>query len=172
MERLISVAIIRDGQTHSRGFKSHGELRAALGDDDPYNSNINRLDDTEGFLTNTGRFVNRDAARVVGVASGQLDDSWRAVQRPLLSSDIVWDTPSVLPATKAPRKKPPRISRGARRNISRGASFSETLAEGRKALGLGRREASRYVQALQRGLSDEDALNYAKALRQGGPNAQ
>jgi hypothetical protein len=51
VERLVSVAIIRDGQTH-HGFKSHAELRASLNDADPYKRNSG---DTEGFWTSLAR---------------------------------------------------------------------------------------------------------------------
>lgn len=85
-ERLASVAIQRDGKTHD-GLRSHYELRRALGDANPVPSNLN---DVEGFMTSKGRFVDRDEAREVGVAAGQLHESWRTSKRKLLSSDIDW----------------------------------------------------------------------------------
>lgn len=85
-ERLVSVAIQRDGKTHD-GLRSHYELRVALGDVNPVSSNLN---DVEGFMTSKGRFVDRDEARDIGVAAGQLHESWRKAGRKLLSSDINW----------------------------------------------------------------------------------
>lgn len=82
-ERLESAAIWREGKTHS-GHRSHYQLRASLGDDSPHVSNPN---DVEGFMTNKNRFVSRQEAQDIAVASGQL----QAPQgRPLLSSDINW----------------------------------------------------------------------------------
>lgn len=85
LERLVSVAIIRGGEVHSRGFKSHGELRAALGDDAPYEQR-RRPADQDGFLTSTGRFVDRREAVQIANASGQCHG--RVGE--LLSSDIDW----------------------------------------------------------------------------------
>jgi hypothetical protein len=85
-ERLIEAAIRRDSQIHA-GFKSHAEIRRALGDEDPY---MSRRSDQEGFLTNSGRFISRDEAVIVGLASGQLPPMWEDCSRMLLSSDIRW----------------------------------------------------------------------------------
>lgn len=85
IERLVSVALIIGGEVHSRGFKSHGELRSALGIPDPYGDK-HRPDETAGFLTSTGRFVNRREAVQVAQASGQC----RGRVAELLSSDIDW----------------------------------------------------------------------------------
>lgn len=82
-ERLVAAALIRDGVTESRGFKSHREIRAALGDEDPAQSNPA---DKEGFLTSKGRFVDRSEAMLVGDLAGQCSP----MLRPLLSSDIRW----------------------------------------------------------------------------------
>ena len=82
-ERIVAVAIIRDSEVHSRGFKSHAQLRAALGDAQPY-QDIARPNDTEGFLTSTGRFVNRREVVQVAQQSGQC----RGRIGELLSSDI------------------------------------------------------------------------------------
>lgn len=84
VERLTSVAIIRNGKTH-HGHKSHWQLRAELGDADPYKS---IMSDDEGFYTDTGRFVSRIEAIDIACASGQLD---RPLGRKLLSSDLNWD---------------------------------------------------------------------------------
>lgn len=90
VERLKAAAIVRNGEVLERGFKSHWELRMAL--------NPGLIDyrqgepgDVEGFVTTAGRFVDRNEARTVGIAAGQLHDSWRKASRPLLSSDINWD---------------------------------------------------------------------------------
>lgn len=82
VERLASVAIIRHGKTHS-GFTSHQALRRSMGDQSPSQP---LHGDRDGFLTSTGRFVDREEAKIVGEASGQT----MFQQRPLLSSDINW----------------------------------------------------------------------------------
>lgn len=84
-ERLISCAIVRNG-TLQVGFKSHSELRASLGDVDPYAQKL-RPADIEGFFTSKDRFVTREQAKIVGEAAGQC----RPMVRELLSSDITWD---------------------------------------------------------------------------------
>jgi hypothetical protein len=83
-EKLVSVAIKRNGETHSRGFKSHSDLRAALGDPDPYRKNMG---DDEGFLTSEGRFVGRWEAGDIAALAGQIRSP---MGRELLSSDINW----------------------------------------------------------------------------------
>jgi hypothetical protein len=88
VELLTAAAIFRDGSVLHRGFRSHYELRASLGDDDPLHP---RPGDIEGFVTSTGRFVGRLEAKSVGIASGQLSERWQRVSRPLLSSDIRWE---------------------------------------------------------------------------------
>lgn len=80
-ERLVSVAIKRDGEVHSRGFKGHAQLRAALGDDMP---GMPLPGDVDGFLTSTGRFVTRAEGKEVALAAGQC----QPMARELLSSDI------------------------------------------------------------------------------------
>lgn len=82
-EKLVAAALIRNGVLESRGFKSHREIKAALGDANPSQKNF---DDEEGFLTNTGRFVDREEAKRIGIASEQV----RPMQRDLLSSDVNW----------------------------------------------------------------------------------
>lgn len=83
VERLKCAAIQRDGTVH-QGPRSHYELRSSLGDPMPQTSNLN---DVEGFLTSTGRFVTRAEAQDVAVAAGQISGHQG---RPLLSSDINW----------------------------------------------------------------------------------
>lgn len=85
-ERLVSVAIQRDGKTHD-GLRSHYELRCSLGDT---NHVARRLDDVEGFMTSKHRFVDRDEAREVAIAAGQIGPGWKDAKRSLLSSDIEW----------------------------------------------------------------------------------
>lgn len=41
-ERLVACALIRDGETH-HGFRSHSDLRASLGDADPYTAKGNYI---------------------------------------------------------------------------------------------------------------------------------
>lgn len=88
-EKLHAVAILRDGEVLERGFKSHYQLRASIDPSDP-DPRHGKPDDVDGFVTSTGRFVNRDEAVPVGIASGQLHASWKTAKRPLLSSDIDW----------------------------------------------------------------------------------
>lgn len=84
-ERLVACAIIRNGEHHSYGYKSHGQIRSRLGDVDAY-ENRYRIDDTEGFMTSHGRFVNRRQAMEIAEEAGQ----YQSMQRELLSSDINW----------------------------------------------------------------------------------
>jgi hypothetical protein len=85
-ERLRAAAIMRDGTILERGFKSHWELRAAL---NPERDNHTETvpGDIDGFVTTTGRFVDRAEAQEVAFAAGQISALMR---RPLLSSDINW----------------------------------------------------------------------------------
>lgn len=83
VERLKCAAVLRNGKVHD-GLRSHYELRNALGDPSPQTSNPN---DIEGFLTTTGRFVNRNEAQDVAIAASQIRS---VIGRPLLSSDINW----------------------------------------------------------------------------------
>ncbi len=85
--RLVAAAIIRDGVVESRGFKSHYLIRAALGDKDPSQKHPG---DVEGFLTSEEKFVTREEALAIGIASGQLSIRYVGLQRDLLSSDIDW----------------------------------------------------------------------------------
>lgn len=86
-ERLTAAAIQRNGEVLERGFKSHYQLRAALGDTDPV---CRQSGDVEGFMTSTGRFVNRFEAKDIAIQAGQISDGWRDATRQLLSSDINW----------------------------------------------------------------------------------
>lgn len=88
-EKLQAAAIVRDGAVLERGFKSHWQLRAALNPDDP-DPRIGLPGDVEGFVTTTGRFVDRDEAKTVGLAAGQIGTMWKDAKRALLSSDINW----------------------------------------------------------------------------------
>jgi hypothetical protein len=83
VERLVSVAIRRVGETYGYGFTSHYALRLALsGDGDDRHPG-----DIEGFMTSTGRFVERREAADVALQAGQIHS---AMQRELLSSDVHW----------------------------------------------------------------------------------
>jgi hypothetical protein len=106
IERLISCALIRDGEVHSRGFKEHWSIRAALGDADPYQK---QPTDEYGFLTSEGRFVDREEGKIVAEGAGQVSPGMR---RELLSSDVNWDA-------GLDRPKPPAMSRQQRRATER-----------------------------------------------------
>lgn len=80
-ERLVACGIIRDGVTHSYGFKSHGDIRRKLGDEDWSKSTPG---DEEGFITSEGRFVSRDLANRIGAEAGQCV----RMDRKFLSSDV------------------------------------------------------------------------------------
>ncbi len=82
-EKLVAAALMREGVVESRGFKEHWRIRAARGDADPYQKNPA---DDYGFLTSTGRFVDRREAMEIGAAAGQC----QIMGRELLSSDIRW----------------------------------------------------------------------------------
>jgi hypothetical protein len=88
-ERLTAAAIKRDGNVLERGFKSHYQLRAALDPDDP-DPRETKPGDVDGFVTTAGRFVDRDQAKSVALAAGQISKHWERASRPLLSSDINW----------------------------------------------------------------------------------
>ncbi len=85
-EKLKAAAIERNGKVWT-GARSHWEIRMSLGDDDP---RMSAPGDVEGFVTTSGRFIDRNEARQIGVASGQLSPMWRDAARKLLSSDINW----------------------------------------------------------------------------------
>jgi hypothetical protein len=89
-ERLAGVAIQRGAQVFSQSpmLGGHKSLRDVV-----RRSGKEWLTilDVEGFVTSTGRFVDRYEARSVGVASGQLHQRWSKAQRELLSSDVNWD---------------------------------------------------------------------------------
>jgi hypothetical protein len=76
-ERLKAAAIMRNDEVFERGFRSHRELRQALGDDDP---DKGKPYDVDGFVTTEGRFVDRYDARAVAIAAGQIHPS----------SDVDW----------------------------------------------------------------------------------
>lgn len=86
-EKLVAAAIIRNGKIESNGLKAHWRIRLVLGDENPTRS---QLTDQEGFLTSTGRFVDRYEARRVGVESGQLSPKWETNEHPLFSVDVDW----------------------------------------------------------------------------------
>lgn len=82
-ERLVAVALIRDGETH-HGHREHWALRAALGDTDPHQK---KRTDEYGFWTSDERFVDRAEAMEVGSAAGQCS----MMGRELLSCDVNWE---------------------------------------------------------------------------------
>lgn len=84
-ERLVSVAIRRNGNTH-HGFLEHWRIRAVLNPENPEPTR-HVPGDIEGFMTSTGRFVTRREAEPVAVAAGQLSGP---LGRDLLSSDLKW----------------------------------------------------------------------------------
>lgn len=88
-ERLTAAAIMRDGEVLERGFKSHYQLRLALDPDDP-DPRMTKLGDVDVFLTSAGRFVDRDNAKGVAIAAGQISSMWKTGTRKLLSSDSNW----------------------------------------------------------------------------------
>lgn len=95
IERLIGVAVARDGVVHQGGPRGHWEVRSYLNDEDPTKS---RPGDTDGFMTSKGCFVGRSEANRVAAASGQCS----LMGRPMLSSDVDWDTkPPKAKATEA-----------------------------------------------------------------------
>lgn len=89
VERLVAAAILRDGKVMERGAKSHWELRMYLNPEN-YDHSTAIPGDLEGFVTSTGRFVDRSEAKLVAVASGQVNPRWKFAERDLLSSDINW----------------------------------------------------------------------------------
>lgn len=88
-ERLTAAAIKRDGDVLERGFKSHYQLRSALDPNDP-NPREGKPGDVDGFVTTAGRFVDREQAKKVALAAGQISEHWERATRQLLSSDINW----------------------------------------------------------------------------------
>jgi hypothetical protein len=89
IERLKAVAILRGDEVIERGFTSHYALRQAIDPDDSA-PQISKPGDIEGFVTNEGRFVDRDEAKEIAIAAGQIHSSWKTATRKLLSSDINW----------------------------------------------------------------------------------
>lgn len=88
-ERLITVAIKRNGKIHDRGFRSHYQLRIAMNPDDAF-PNETKSGDVDGFMTCCGRFVDRDDALKIAIEAGQVHASWKTATRKLLSSDVLW----------------------------------------------------------------------------------
>lgn len=88
VDRLVSVAIMRDGEV-IKGFKSHWQLRLSINPNDP-DPRVGDPGDVDGFMTSEGKFVDRDEARIIAMRAGQIHASWATAQRKLLSSDINW----------------------------------------------------------------------------------
>lgn len=88
-ERLTGVAIKREGVIYSlpHYYGGHKVMRDNL----VAKKLAWMLDgDIEGFITSTGRFVNRAEAKAVALLAGQLGQQWSGPTREVLSSDINW----------------------------------------------------------------------------------
>jgi hypothetical protein len=87
-ERITAVALKR-GEKLVKALRggSHSELRASLGDENPYQA---RASDVEGFVTSRGRFVTRKEAVPIAIEARQIHPAWSQVSRDLLSSDLDW----------------------------------------------------------------------------------
>ena len=118
-ERLIEVAIKRDGNTH-HGARSHWELRHRLGDKNPGQP---QEGDESGFWTNYEQFVTRSQAVEIGVKAGQLSDRWLDAGRELLSSDVNWD--ASLRDPKSPVPPIQKLSRAEARRLLKAARKKE-----------------------------------------------
>jgi hypothetical protein len=81
--KIVSCAIIRDDKVISGKFRSHSDVRAHLGDEDPYEQ---KNGDQHGFVTSGGVYVNRRAAGRIAYEAGQTNTLWPE----LLSSEIKW----------------------------------------------------------------------------------
>ena len=91
MERIVGVALMRNGAMlmGNGKYTSHAELRHAINPSLFCSESVKG--DIEGFVTSRDRFVNRDEAKSVGVASGQLRPIWKNSNMKLLSSSIDWE---------------------------------------------------------------------------------
>lgn len=86
VERLHGVAIKGpDGRAMAMARGSHSDLRRQ------YNIVEHDTDFEHGFMTDASRFVTRNEARIIAVASGQLGPQWAKAGREVLSSDVDWD---------------------------------------------------------------------------------
>lgn len=84
-ERIISVAISAFGIVASLPAPArHGDVLRKLWD---FNQTVVVGEDRQGFLTNTGRYVNRRDAAVIALAAGQLDKLYAP---PDLYSEDLW----------------------------------------------------------------------------------
>lgn len=87
VEKLFSVAIKRGDRVWDGGRGGHAKLRRSLDPDcpDPYNTVPGDID---GFIVApSGRFVDREEAKTIGMRAGQVTMD---MGRELLSSDIDW----------------------------------------------------------------------------------
>jgi hypothetical protein len=83
-ERIISVAISAFGIVASLPAPArHGDVLRKLHDFNP----IVLGGDCQGFLTSTGRYVNRRDAAAIALASGQTD---KLISAPDLYSEDLW----------------------------------------------------------------------------------
>lgn len=84
VERIVSVAISAFGIIASLPSPArHGDVLRKLADFNP----IVLGGDCQGFLTNTGRYVNRRDAADIALAAGQTD---KLISAPDLYSEDLW----------------------------------------------------------------------------------
>lgn len=85
---LVACGLIRHGDElgQGAGYRSHAEIRRALGDENPY---VEREGDICGFWSSEGKFLTRYQASFVGAAAGQVSREGYAI----LSSDVSWREP-------------------------------------------------------------------------------
>lgn len=86
-EYLVGCGFIREGELHGYGmnYRSHAEIRLALGDEHPYRENHN---DDSGFFTSTGRFVGRVEGSTIAAIAGEAAPMYDGKR--IMSSDITW----------------------------------------------------------------------------------
>jgi hypothetical protein len=85
VERLVSSAIKHANGAITHGAKTHTEVREKAGYE---HVNFSKYNDIEGFWTSRERFVNRNEAKKIGIASGQVA-AWRAGDNSLLQSSAI-----------------------------------------------------------------------------------
>jgi len=85
-EKIISVALCRDGKTFSLPAPArHGDCIYHPFVKKHWTGNIHR--DEQGFLTNTGRYVDRAEAAKIAIAAGQIENTQRGTR---LYSEDLW----------------------------------------------------------------------------------
>lgn len=84
-ERIVSVAISAFGIVASLPAPArHGDVLRKLWD---FNQTVVVGEDRQGFLTNTGRYVNRRDAAAIALAARQVD---KLISAPDLYSEDLW----------------------------------------------------------------------------------